>query len=290
MISLPSKAFAIGISALLFCYCASPAQAQSPPDKLKEAVDYMLEKSVALCGAVPPNGSQQSYSIQGDIKAQLPGILKKLTDIGISGVGDYSEEHYEGVLQSQLADVMKDVIHCKENTFNLLFQIFLVPPRQSSLSSARFMMDRLEPKEDTNLKAMTLPVVFKNIGQSAARHIEALILPLFKPTAISAEEEEVYFASIKSNSSTTTFNVDIQPGQPASFIPVTEIPDDTWADFNNPSGTNKLLYLMSKLIYQSEDLPDNQRVVTETCLIFERGNLQQWRFCASGHNTTYRTD
>jgi hypothetical protein len=71
------KAFDIIILIAACFFYAGRAKAQMLPDKLKEAIDYILEKSEALCGSVSPNGSQQSYSIQGDIRAQLPGILRK---------------------------------------------------------------------------------------------------------------------------------------------------------------------------------------------------------------------
>jgi hypothetical protein len=62
---------------------------------------------------------------------------------------------------------MKDVIHRKKNTFNPLYQVFLAPPHQTSLSSARFVMGQLEPKENCDIKAMEFAVHFKNIRQSA---------------------------------------------------------------------------------------------------------------------------
>jgi len=292
MIGLVSKALKAATIVLALFFGTDPALAQTPPDKLKEAIDYMLEKAASLCGSMPASGSQQSYSVQGNIKAELPGILKKLTDMGISGVGNYSEEHYEGVLQSQLADVLKDEIHCKENTFNRLFQTFLAPTHQLSLSSARLIYDRLEPKERTEIKSVMFSVFFKNIGQSSARRIDANIYSLLRPTVMSAAEEDAYFVDLKKNQvpSHVILNVDIQPGQITYFIPGSGIVEGAWADFSNATKTNFALYLMSMLTYQSEELSDNEKIVTETCLIFERGDVNHWRYCASGHNTTYKID
>jgi hypothetical protein len=234
------------------------------------------------------NGSQQTYSVQGNIKAELPTILKKLTDIGISGVGNYTEEHYENVLQSQLADVMKDVIHCKENTFNLLFQTFLAPQRQSSLLSARLVFDRLEPKEEPNLKAMTFPTYFKNIGQSAARQVEAKIYPLLQTAGLSVVDEDKYFSYAR-NTPSAIINVDIQPGQSVYFLAGIAITDSAWVNYTSRPAGNKQLYLMSTLTYLSEDLSNNEKIVTETCLIFSPIEVvSRWHYCLSGHNTTYK--
>jgi hypothetical protein len=119
-----------------------------------------------------------------------------------------------------------------------------------------------------------------------------MLHPILAANPVSVSEEENYFSNVKNTNDAyqVKLNFDIQPGQAVFISPNTGLMDYAWTDLINPSGKNKLLYLMATLTYHSEDLPKNEKIVTETCLIFEHGDMKQWHYCASGHNTTYKDD
>lgn len=85
------------------------------------------------------------------------------------------------------------------------------------------------------------------------------------PSVMNTVEEDTYFADLKKNpaASHAILNIDMQPGQINYFIPGTGIVEGAWADFNDTTKTNLVLYLMAMLTYQSEELPDNEKIVTK---------------------------
>lgn len=56
--------------------------------------------------------------------AQLGGLIKKLADLGVSGTGKYAHEENIGVLQKDLAGVIKSGNDCRRDVFMRLVEIF----------------------------------------------------------------------------------------------------------------------------------------------------------------------
>jgi hypothetical protein len=136
------------VFAVMFSCSKYNAIAGPPADKVGQAMELIQQTANSICGSVPDTGSRNSLSVQGEAKAQLPTLLKKLADIGISGTGTYSEETYGGVLQEHLADELKDLRHCKETVFIVLLKyLFLMSnqkdqhpmPDWSSIISSRMI-------------------------------------------------------------------------------------------------------------------------------------------------------
>jgi hypothetical protein len=94
MIRLAFKALAIAVFGLVSIYpCLGIAQTE--PDKFNESIDLTIKAAEHLCGSLSQSGNQQSFSVKGDISSQLLALLKSLGNIGISGVGTYSQESYK---------------------------------------------------------------------------------------------------------------------------------------------------------------------------------------------------
>jgi hypothetical protein len=165
------------------------------------------------------------------------------------------------------------------------------------LAFAKLVFSRLEPYEQRFITTDRGPigypsfkVWFKNVGQSATQKQSFALLPFVTANILSEKEEEDYFQSLKNEDDQYKLKTesDIQPGQNAYFLQAAGINEKAWADFNIPNGTLKYLYVMSLLSYNSENLDEGSKVTTETCLIFQSGNLSDWLNCRSGHNTTYK--
>ncbi|MGD0105784.1 MAG: hypothetical protein ABSC06_17355 [Rhodopila sp.] len=73
-----------------------------------------------ICNVIPTTGERQSAEANGNVKAELNGLLKKLGDLGISGTGGYSAEEYAGVLQKDLANAIKNNSDCKLTVVRML--------------------------------------------------------------------------------------------------------------------------------------------------------------------------
>jgi hypothetical protein len=83
-----------------------------------------------ICGIVATSGSLTNVKVQGDVRAELNGLAKRLADLGISGNAQYSSSTYEGLVQQDLATALKDVRDCKLKVFNTLQEKLIVRKRE----------------------------------------------------------------------------------------------------------------------------------------------------------------
>jgi hypothetical protein len=84
-------------------------------EKQKEALEIIADFANKICGEYKDEGSSESIDISGEINAEIQGLLKKLAGLGISGTAAYNDKSYQGVLQKDLAELLKNQITCKEN-------------------------------------------------------------------------------------------------------------------------------------------------------------------------------
>lgn len=104
----------------------TPAQSQmgvpKPLEKDERIVSLVKETAIALCGSFQNSGRSTEFSVEGNAKAQVNGLLKKLSDIGVSVNGKLRETSYVGPLREDLAKYNKDVSTCNVQIFqDLLF-------------------------------------------------------------------------------------------------------------------------------------------------------------------------
>lgn len=115
--SVAAGSFAIIILAsLLVLAHVTMARANALDDELKAITDT----ADRICGIVATSGDYQSVKAQGDVNAQIDGLLKKLASLGISGDVSLNTEDYKGVLRSDLPTALKNVIECKLKVFDTL--------------------------------------------------------------------------------------------------------------------------------------------------------------------------
>jgi hypothetical protein len=298
MIRLAHKALASVVFGYVFIYSYA-ASAQTEPEKLSAAIDLTIKAADHLCGSLSQSGSQQSFSLKGDISTQITALLKSLANLGISGVGTYSEETYQGPVRDQLADALKDERRCKENVLSILNEAFIAP-HQSSLSDAKLVFTHVEPYKlpfySTDGKDMSMPSLkmwFKNIGQATAQNEEFVGTMFVKDMKdlLSEKDEDDLFKNLKGLAVTyKKINyIDVQPGGEVYFTSGYGLTDEAWVNYTNTSGQPKFIYVMSILSYQSENLSQNDKIVTETCAIYmNKEGFNSWMSCKSAHNRIYK--
>jgi hypothetical protein len=108
----------------------------------RDALDLITETAQKICNDVPTAGERQSVEANGDVKAALNGLLKRLGDIGVSGAGKYEAEQYVGVLQKDLAVVLRENSECKVTVLRLL--IDRVMPQAEAASKEALAQDHAE--------------------------------------------------------------------------------------------------------------------------------------------------
>ncbi len=95
-----------------------------------------------LCKDIPLEGQDKNLELTGSAKAELNGILKKLTNLGIEGAAKYQDTSYKGVLQKDLASVLKNSTDCRLQVWKDLKGKFEPPKPKTSATldpaTARF--------------------------------------------------------------------------------------------------------------------------------------------------------
>lgn len=96
-------------------YLSSPISSASDIfNKQKEALDMIAGFANDICGGHEDHGEKTSLQVSGELNAEIKGLLKKLAGLGISGTAAFENESYQGVLQKDLASLLKDKIECRK--------------------------------------------------------------------------------------------------------------------------------------------------------------------------------
>ena len=147
----------------LICFCCtglSPARAD-----MKGDLAAIAEFADKICNVIPTTGERLSAEVNGNVKAELNGLLKKLGDVGISGTGGYSAEEYAGVVQKDLADAIKNNSDCKLVVVKLLVDRVLPQAEaatkkqaqdQEQAEALRRRLSAISPKLPVYIKCRTV--------------------------------------------------------------------------------------------------------------------------------------
>src|SRR5579872_762410 len=84
------------------------------------ALDAITKTAEELCYHVEQQGSRSSTEISGEANTAINAVIAKLANLNIKGVSKYETEESKGVLQKDLAAVIKSSIDCKLDVFNSL--------------------------------------------------------------------------------------------------------------------------------------------------------------------------
>jgi hypothetical protein len=96
---------------------AASAQQLSP-----EQFQLIKETAESICDTVKEaKGKKSDVQIQGDVKAQLNGLIGKVVDVGASGKGSITRKEFEGLSQEATAIAMEVDRGCRERIFNKMF-------------------------------------------------------------------------------------------------------------------------------------------------------------------------
>ena len=98
--------------ALLLALACGLAAAQLN-DRNTQALNLITDAAVKLCGTVRDSGSAKGVELSIGAKAELEGLLKKLTSLGVDVKGKYVDGTFSGVQQKDLATAMKDNAQCR---------------------------------------------------------------------------------------------------------------------------------------------------------------------------------
>ncbi|MBQ4860508.1 hypothetical protein J8L98_02220 [Pseudoalteromonas sp. MMG013] len=87
-----------------------------------DVANLAVQTANQICQSPQSYGSNHKLEIQGDLKANLGGVLKKLAKLNGNANAQYVAEEWVGVNQVQLADAMRDSNSCKLTVFKMIMQ------------------------------------------------------------------------------------------------------------------------------------------------------------------------
>jgi hypothetical protein len=101
----------------LFHFSLIPAHADDL-DRQKKALQIISDFADNMCKDVPLKGSTNALELTGNAKMQLKGVVKKVADLGFGGAAKYQQTNFEGLLQSDLASILRDNKKCRLQIWN----------------------------------------------------------------------------------------------------------------------------------------------------------------------------
>ncbi|OSJ36891.1 hypothetical protein BSZ19_02030 [Bradyrhizobium japonicum] len=124
---------ALGICMVLLS-CISGWSALAEPLN-PEQVKLINDTAASICNTIKEaRGQKTDVQVEGDVKAQVGGLIGKIADLGGGAKGKLSKEDFEGLSRDATATALEGDRGCRERVFNRMFdklseQTSPVPPR-----------------------------------------------------------------------------------------------------------------------------------------------------------------
>lgn len=111
----------VAVAGLLFVFSVGASCALAEDFATQSAALEVITKAATeICYTVSQEGSRSNIELSGEARAQLDTAISKVVDLGIKGAAQYKSEKYNGVIQAELATIMKSSMDCKLDVFNKL--------------------------------------------------------------------------------------------------------------------------------------------------------------------------
>ena len=106
----------------------------------EKALNMIADFADRLCKDIPLQGHGENLELSGSAKAELNGIIKKLANLGIDGAIKYQNTDYEGLLQKDLVNALKDSTNCRLQIWSDLKDKFIssnIPPAPPAIDPSK---------------------------------------------------------------------------------------------------------------------------------------------------------
>lgn len=88
----------------------------------QQQIKIINDTAVSICTTVSEaKGTKTVTQLQGEVRAEVGGVIGKLADVGATGKGSISNEEFEGLTQEATAEALKAALGCRERVFNKMF-------------------------------------------------------------------------------------------------------------------------------------------------------------------------
>ncbi|SRR5260221_1917937 len=123
----------LGVSCVCTSFICVPAYADNAI--LAEPIRAITDAADRICGNVATSGNSQDVRVNGDVKAEIAGLLKKLTNLSGSVSAEIETKTYNGLAQEALPAALKDIRDCKLKSIELLTALIQALTRHPDASN-----------------------------------------------------------------------------------------------------------------------------------------------------------
>ena len=114
------RKFGLICFSVFFLFQFRTAKAADDLQRQADALKLIRETAADICSTIQHEGSDQNVELSGNAKAKLSGALSKIADLGIEGAAKFKKDEFKGVLQTELAAVIRDNANCRLEVLKLL--------------------------------------------------------------------------------------------------------------------------------------------------------------------------
>jgi hypothetical protein len=132
---------ALGLYAVLASGAAIPSALAQ-----QQQIQIIQDTAAAICNTVKEaKGKKSEVQIQGEVKAELGGLVGKVVGVDVGGSGSLSREEFEGLSREATASALEGDRGCRERVFDKMFDKLNLPSnKQSALPKAEKLIAAID--------------------------------------------------------------------------------------------------------------------------------------------------
>ncbi len=86
-------------------------------ERTQQATGLIAEFATDFCGSISQSSEREKIVVRGDVSVGVGQLLRRLTDLGISGAGEYEKEITDGLRQDDLVEGFRLNTNCRLTVF-----------------------------------------------------------------------------------------------------------------------------------------------------------------------------
>lgn len=106
-------------------------------DTHERALEIISVFADKFCKTVPLQGEMENIQLSAQGKAELNKLLKKIADLGFQGAAEYQKSEYAGVLQKDIATLLKNNMECRATVWRDLKDKLLEPKKPLATTATK---------------------------------------------------------------------------------------------------------------------------------------------------------
>ena len=117
--------------------CSLSISAASGQQLNPQQIQLIRDTAASICNTVKDTkGQKTDLQLEGDVKAQLNGLVGKIVDVGGAGKGSLTREEFEGLSREATGSALESDRGCRERVFDKMFDKITIVIQRGSNDTA----------------------------------------------------------------------------------------------------------------------------------------------------------